>query len=312
MPEIIEKTYNWAQKLSKRGRTDYIVLHHADAKTCGPDDVHRWHLGNGWAGIGYHYFIRKDGSIYRGRPEDTIGAQTQGYNNRSIGVCFEGDYDREPTMPEAQKRAGQELVSYLKAKYPNAKVVGHRDLGNTACPGTYFPFVGIASGAPAEKWEWKKIPVWIYANQNGQRKTGWLNDGGKWYFLGADGIMQTGWVKDGKYWYYLGPDGAMLTGWQKIGGEWYYLDGSGKMLRGWQLIDGKWYFMDGNGVMKTGWVNDNGKWYFLGSDGVMVTGWLKDGGDWYYLKATGEMAVNEWIGEYYVGSDGKWVEGKKR
>ena len=51
-----------------------IILHHAAATNCSIEDIHNWHLNNGWSGCGYHYFIRKNGSIYKGRPENSLGA----------------------------------------------------------------------------------------------------------------------------------------------------------------------------------------------------------------------------------------------
>ena len=57
---IIEKTYNWNGSLKNRTSTKRIILHHAESKSCTADDIHRWHLANGWAGIGYHFFVRKD------------------------------------------------------------------------------------------------------------------------------------------------------------------------------------------------------------------------------------------------------------
>lgn len=53
---------------TRRSRPTAVVLHHAEAKTASVQDINRWHLERGWVGIGYHYYIRKDGSIYRGRP----------------------------------------------------------------------------------------------------------------------------------------------------------------------------------------------------------------------------------------------------
>ena len=89
---IIEKTYKWNGKLSNRKSTNRIILHHAESKSCTADDIHSWHLENGWAGIGYHFFVRKDGSIYRGRPEGVVGSHAKGSNSDSIGICFEGSY----------------------------------------------------------------------------------------------------------------------------------------------------------------------------------------------------------------------------
>ena len=142
--QIIEKTYNWNGTLTKRQKTNYIVLHHAAASKCSADDIHRIHLNNGWAGIGYHFYVRKDGSIYRGRPIDTVGAQTYGYNSQSIGICFEGNFEQE-TMTDAQLKAGREIVAYARNYYPNAKIVRHRDLNSTACPGKNFPYASLVN-----------------------------------------------------------------------------------------------------------------------------------------------------------------------
>lgn len=142
---IIEKSYQWNGSLSKRKKTDYIILHHASAKTASPDAIHSWHLSNGWAGIGYHFLVRKNGSIYRGRPVDFVGAHTTNYNSISVGICFEGDFEKE-TISNAQKTAGIKLVSYLKRLYPNAKVKKHKDFNATDCPGKNFPFDEISKG----------------------------------------------------------------------------------------------------------------------------------------------------------------------
>ncbi len=144
--DIIEKTYDWTSTLSTRKLTTRIILHHAEASSCTADDIHSWHLARGWAGIGYHFFVRKDGSIYRGRPENKLGAHASGANSDSIGICFEGAYMKE-TMPTAQLNAGKELVSYLKNKYGITKVQRHKDVCSTDCPGTNFPFYEIVVGA---------------------------------------------------------------------------------------------------------------------------------------------------------------------
>ena len=143
--KIIEKTFEWRTGLSKRKSTEVIILHHADADKCTIKDIHSWHLDRGWTGVGYHFFVRKDGSIYRGRPEDVVGAHTSGNNSNSIGICFEGKYMTQ-TMPEAQIEAGKELVSYLKNKYGITKVKRHKDFMATDCPGDKFPFDKIANG----------------------------------------------------------------------------------------------------------------------------------------------------------------------
>lgn len=148
---MIEVAYKWSGTLTKRTKTEKIVLHHAAASSCTVEDIHRWHLANGWSGIGYHYFVRKDGNIYRGRPEDTVGAHAYGANSNSIGICFEGNFETE-TMPEDQKIAGSQLVADLLKRYGLTKscVIKHKDVNATACPGKNFPFDEIVSGTYAD------------------------------------------------------------------------------------------------------------------------------------------------------------------
>ena len=141
---IIEKKYTWNGTLAKRNSTRYIVVHHG-AGDGDADSIHALHLTWGWTGFGYHFYVRKDGSVYRGRPLEMIGAHCEGYNSCSLGICFEGNFEIE-TMSEAQLKAGKGLIAYLKAIYPDAEVKGHRDLGSTACPGKKFPFEEIKKG----------------------------------------------------------------------------------------------------------------------------------------------------------------------
>ena len=89
--QIIETTYKWAGTLARRSATRRIILHHAAAVTCTPQQVHQWHLANGWSGIGYHFFVRKDGSVYRGRPEDTVGAHAGNNMERRHRHHTQGD-----------------------------------------------------------------------------------------------------------------------------------------------------------------------------------------------------------------------------
>ena len=136
---VIETDWKWKSGLSTRLSTKCIVLHHAAAKICTAQQIDSWHKANGWSGIGYHFFIRKDGTIYRGRPEWAVGAHASGRNSNTIGVCVEGNYEEEKTMPQAQKEAVKEVLRYLKGKYPKAELKGHRDVGATGCPGKYYP-----------------------------------------------------------------------------------------------------------------------------------------------------------------------------
>lgn len=110
-----------------------IILHHR----CGDGDIesiHRQHLDRGWAGIGYHYYIRKDGTVFQGRPIEYIGAHCPNNNSKSIGICLEGDFRKEqPTVK--QLTACKELIITLKKRVPSIKrVLNHNDLYKTLCP----------------------------------------------------------------------------------------------------------------------------------------------------------------------------------
>ena len=89
---------NFTEDLQERaaGSTKYIILTHSEVTTPHTvADVHNWHQKKKWAGIGYHYFIDKKGEIFTGRPRNTTGAHTYGYNQQSVALCFEGDFNKE-------------------------------------------------------------------------------------------------------------------------------------------------------------------------------------------------------------------------
>lgn len=137
---IIEKKFEFKNNLAKRYMTKKIIIHHANASKCSAEDIHTWHLNRGWSGIGYHFVVRKDGTIERGRPIDRVGAHCTGQNVDSIGVCFEGDYEKE-TMPDVQLQAGRELIAYIKGLYGKGLVIAkHKSFMATDCPGKNFPF----------------------------------------------------------------------------------------------------------------------------------------------------------------------------
>ncbi|MBP2651463.1 MAG: N-acetylmuramoyl-L-alanine amidase family 2 [Firmicutes bacterium] len=126
--------------LDTREATTLFVIHHIgltnDEVTAA--EVHRWHLANGWSGIGYHYVIHKDGSIERGRPREAVGAHTQHYNAQSIGINLIGNFeDATPTTPQLESAA--KLIAALCHIYnlspDDSTLLGHRDLNLTLCPG---------------------------------------------------------------------------------------------------------------------------------------------------------------------------------
>lgn len=120
-------------KKSRRQITDIVI--HCTASEYGKDltvaDVRRMHKALGWSDIGYHYLIRQDGRIEKGRDVDLIGAHVSGHNAHSIGVCYVGGLDTNgnpaDTRTPNQKESLVCLLKMLMAAYPTARIKGHRD-----------------------------------------------------------------------------------------------------------------------------------------------------------------------------------------
>lgn len=132
-----------SSKLKKSKRTINAIIVHCTATPAGKDytvdDIRRWHKAQGWSDIGYHYIIYRDGSVHDGRNVDIAGAHTANHNQNSIGVVYVGGMTKDNKKPadsrtNAQKDALRQLLKDLKKLYPNAKIYGHRDFANKACP----------------------------------------------------------------------------------------------------------------------------------------------------------------------------------
>lgn len=175
MINIIETAWQWAYPLYDRKETTLIILHHAAASNASAELIHECHLAKGWTGIAYHYYVRKDGSIYRGRPEHKKGGHTGDHNHNSIGICFEGNFEVD-TMSDVQTEAGAALVADILSRYGELKIIGHRDVNPTACPGKNFRMDDIKEGFMSyatfkkhmERYEAEKAaePVSAYAEES--------------------------------------------------------------------------------------------------------------------------------------------------
>ncbi len=121
-----------------------ITVHHSGNP--GDDDgdpksmlrnFERNHQDKGWAAIGYHFIIAKDGRVFEGRPLKYQGAHATGENNLgNIGVCLMGDFDSSQ-VPKAQRVALIDALDRLSKQYgiKRQNVYGHRDFKTTECPG---------------------------------------------------------------------------------------------------------------------------------------------------------------------------------
>jgi N-acetylmuramoyl-L-alanine amidase len=133
-----------------------IVIHYSATYPDAHVDravIDKWHKERGFREIGYHWVITRDGKVQEGRPEGTLGAHVRGHNSGTIGICWAGGLDRasgpnvgvwNPTP--AQEAAMVQLIRDIQKRWPDAKrVIGHKDLVPTECP-------GLPKGGVAEWW----------------------------------------------------------------------------------------------------------------------------------------------------------------
>lgn len=88
----------------------------------------------------YHYYVRRNGYVVPILSESVQGIHAVGYNHCSIAVCYEGGLDENgkaaDTRTELQKASLYELLKQLRRDYPQARIIGHRELPHVAkdCP----------------------------------------------------------------------------------------------------------------------------------------------------------------------------------
>ena len=142
---IIETNLQFNSNYNKMQEVEGIVLHNSGVTVLqSVETIHNYHKNKGWAGIGYHYYVRKDGSVYRGRPESMAGAHCPSVNSTSIGICAEGNFNEE-NMTDVQKQAIIDLIKDIKSRYNIKWIKGHREILATSCPGTNFPLGEIVN-----------------------------------------------------------------------------------------------------------------------------------------------------------------------
>jgi len=127
----------------KKLNPEMAVVHCSATKPSmdiGAKEIDFWHREKGWFSIGYHYVIRRDGTVEKGRPDDIPGAHARGHNHNSLGICLIGGVDDngkpEDNFTEEQHVSLYEVLFNLVGNYKLHTVLGHRDLPNVnkACP----------------------------------------------------------------------------------------------------------------------------------------------------------------------------------
>lgn len=135
---IIQRNFHFLEPLQPLETVQGIIVHHTSREQMTAEECHEFHQKErGWSGIGYNYFIEKNGSIIEGRGQH-VGAHAYGHNRTSIGICMTGDFDKE--MPTNEQWSSLLWLSSFMLKLyhlqPN-RVLGHRELEGVrkSCPG---------------------------------------------------------------------------------------------------------------------------------------------------------------------------------
>ena len=121
-------------------KIDLIVIHCSATREDRPYPVtsliadHQTRFGF----TGYHYYVTRDGTVYQTRHENLVGAHARGYNQHSLGVCYEGGLNKrgeaDDTRTPQQKASLLALLKSLKHTYPKATILGHHDLPHVTKP----------------------------------------------------------------------------------------------------------------------------------------------------------------------------------
>lgn len=181
----------------------------------------------------------------------------------------------------------------------------------------------IAAQAAQTGWVMKSDGCWYYY-ENGQLKTGWLNQNGNWYYLAPDQngrMAESEWISYDNNLYYAQENGEIYrNGFQEVDGNLYYFQDWGGIKKNvFFRIDGQRYYAQENGVIargilripgetlcafddvtgaqitNAGWLKKGTTYYWVTNDGSLQTGWLRYDNNWYWMKEDGSMASAEWI-----------------
>lgn len=99
-----------------------------------------WKTGLGWKNPGYHLIVLPNGDFERLAPDETVCNGVKGHNYNSVHISYIGGIDKNnkaiDNRTESQKKTLLELICELKTKYPEARILGHRDFEGVAkdCP----------------------------------------------------------------------------------------------------------------------------------------------------------------------------------
>ena len=113
-----------------------VILHVSATRDVGnyvdAELIRQWHLDRGWSDIGYHYVIKRDGTIENGRPTTKYGAHTLGQNRDSIGICLVGTKEFTYEQIQSWKKLAKKM--YQDYAIEDDQWYGHYTFANKDCP----------------------------------------------------------------------------------------------------------------------------------------------------------------------------------
>ncbi len=118
-----------------------IILHCSDTKTSQSfdiSDIDLWHRKRGWDCVGYHYYIKLDGTLQPGRDLNKKGSHCYSQNSKSVGICFEGGLNPDGSKWDEplneQLLTYDVLKAYLDSVFGSLPVHGHYEFSDKDCP----------------------------------------------------------------------------------------------------------------------------------------------------------------------------------
>jgi hypothetical protein len=162
-------SWSWERPLSE---PIYIAIHHtAGPSSQTPDQIASYHVNSlGWGGVGYHFIISSNGTVYYVGDLTTARANVLNMNNLVIGICLVGNFMNGAIPTENQLNTCNLLCAQLLFNTPQLSgidgwedVKGHKELSSTACPG--------------DTWEsWKVKIIGVTPPAEGDKRTKQISD----------------------------------------------------------------------------------------------------------------------------------------
>ncbi len=147
----IPNFYDSSNSLPKSSRLKYsqrkpsqvsqLILHHSASDGMTVYDIAAMHVRDKkWPAIGYHIVIDKDGTAYLTNPLSAQSYHCKGHNFKSIGICINANSDIHHITEPAERMLCM-ILTTIACNFHELSVYGHKELGQTACPGSFFPLV---------------------------------------------------------------------------------------------------------------------------------------------------------------------------